>query len=62
LLLNYTFGVFVFWVIGTIHELVKLKNPLPYWKKAAAFSGNILKLWILTPKIIRNKPHFYKML
>lgn len=61
LLLNYSFGVFVFWVAGTLHRLFTLKNPFAHWKKAGAFAGNVLNLWRLSPTIISNKPHFYKM-
>jgi GT2 family glycosyltransferase len=62
LLLNYTWGVFVFFTAGTLHNLIKFKSPYRQWKKVAAFAGNVGKLWLLSPTIIRNKPHFYKML
>ena len=61
LLLNYTFGVFVFFVAGTVHCLLSLKNPFQLWKKVAAFGANVWRVWRLSPTIIRNKPHFYKM-
>lgn len=61
LLLNYTFGVLVFWVASTLHHLFKLSNPFKQWKRVGAFALNVLKLWALAPTIIRNKPHFYKM-
>ncbi len=62
LLLNYSWGVFVFFIFSTLHHLVSLRNPFGDWKKVFAFSRNVLRLWLLSPKIIRNKPHFYKML
>lgn len=62
LLLNYTWGVFVFLVVGTVHDLIKFKSPYGQWKKVAAFARNVGRLWQLSPTIIRNKPHFYKML
>ncbi|HEV7333527.1 MAG TPA: glycosyltransferase family 2 protein [Flavisolibacter sp.] len=61
LLLNYTFGVFVFGFAGTIHYIFTCRNPFPCWKMVAAFGKNVISLWKLTPTILRNKPHFYKM-
>lgn len=61
LLLNYSFGWFVFGICGTLHSLFTLQNPLPLWKRVGAFGKNLLTLWRLTPTIVRNKPHFYKM-
>lgn len=61
LLLNYTWGVFVFWIGSTLHRLFTLQNPFGDWKRVGAFAKNVLKLWSLAPTIIRNKPHFYKM-
>jgi hypothetical protein len=61
LLLNYTWGVFVFWICSTIHRLFSLRNPFGDWTKVGAFAKNIIKLWLLAPTIIRNNPHFYKM-
>ncbi|RYZ49557.1 MAG: glycosyltransferase family 2 protein, partial [Chitinophagaceae bacterium] len=61
LLLNYTFGVFVFWLAGTFHKAVTLKNPFAHWKKVGAFAKNVITVWKLSPAIIRTKPHFYKM-
>ncbi len=61
LLLNYTFGVFVFWIASTVHHLFTLRSPARQWKRVGAFAENVLSLWQLAPTIIRNKPHFYKM-
>jgi len=61
LLLNYTLGVFVFWIGSTLHRLFTLRNPFGDWKRVAAFGKNVLKLWGLSPKIIANRPYFYKM-
>ena len=62
LLLNYTWGIAVFFIVGTLHHLIFFKSPYRQWKKAAAFARNVARLWLLCPTIIRNKPHFYKML
>lgn len=61
LLLNYTFGLVVFWIIGTLHRLLALRNPVPLWARAGAFTGNLLRLWGLAPVMLRNRPHFYKL-
>jgi GT2 family glycosyltransferase len=61
LLLNYTWGFFVFWIASTIHHLVTLQNPFKDWKRVFSFGGNLLRLWALVPTIISGRPHFYKM-
>lgn len=61
LLLNYTVGVFLFCFFGTLHRLFTFRNPFGHWKSVGAFAKNVFILWRLTPTIIRNKPHFYKM-
>jgi GT2 family glycosyltransferase len=61
LLLNYTWGFFVFWICSTLHRLFMLRNPFGDWKRVGAFGKNVLRLWSLSPKIISNKPYFYKM-
>lgn len=61
LLLNYTWGVFFFWVCSTVWALFTLRNPFKEWGRVGAFCKNVLRLWQLAPTIISNKPHFYKM-
>jgi GT2 family glycosyltransferase len=61
LLLNYTWGVFIFFVFSTLHRLFTLRNPFGEWKRVWAFGKNVGILWSLAPKIISGKPHFYKM-
>ncbi|MER3463637.1 MAG: glycosyltransferase family 2 protein, partial [Chitinophagaceae bacterium] len=61
LLLNYTWGVFIFLIASTLHHLFTVRNPFKDWKRVGAFAKNVFRLWILTPTIIQNKPHFYKM-
>jgi len=62
LLLNYTWGLFVYFICSFFHRLCMFKNPVGDWKKVAAFANNLWKLWQLSPTIISNKPYFYKML
>jgi len=61
LLLNYTWGVLVFFIASTVHRLFTLRNPFGDWRKVGAFAANVARLWALAPKIIANRPHFYKM-
>ena len=62
LLLNYTWGLLVYFICSFIYRLLMFKNPTGEWKKAAAFGKNVVQLWKMSPKIISNKPYFYKML
>jgi GT2 family glycosyltransferase len=61
LLLNYSWGVFFFWFCSTFSRLFTLRSPFKEWGRVGAFGRNMFRLWQLTPTIIRNKPHFYKM-
>jgi GT2 family glycosyltransferase len=62
LLLNYTWGVFFAWLCSTIYHLFTLRNPAREWKKIGQMGRNVLRVWRLMPRIIGNKPHFYKMM
>ncbi len=61
LLLNYSFGILVFWLAGTLHRLFTARNPFSHWEKVGAFAANVMRLWALSPTILKNRPHFYKM-
>ena len=61
-LLNYTWGVLVFAICGTIWPLIRGKSPVGEWKKIGGLTKNVAVVWSLLPVIVRNKPHFYKML
>lgn len=61
LLLNYTWGIIVFAIASTIEHLVHFRNPAKDWRKVQLFAKNVFVLWKLSPTILRNKPHFYKM-
>lgn len=62
LLLNYTWGVFFFWLCSTLHHLFTLRNPVREWKKVGQMGANVLRVWSLSLRIIGNKPYFYKMM
>lgn len=61
LLLNYTWGIFVFAIASFFHQVKKFQNPFAQWSKVGQFAKNVARLWGLTPAIIRNQPRFYKM-
>ena len=61
LLVNYTWGLFVFFIAGTLHRLFTLRNPFGDWRKVGAFGKNLWRLWLLSPKIVSGDPYFYKM-
>jgi GT2 family glycosyltransferase len=62
LLLNYTLGLFVFMIGSIFFNLFKNRKPLKEWNRISAFGKNLVVLWQLSPTIISNKRHFYKML
>ena len=62
ILLNYTWGVFVFAVLGLIESIIRMRNPIKHLTNAFSFAKNVAAIWALTTTIIRNKPHFYKVL
>ncbi len=61
-LLNYSFGTIVFFFGTVIDHFIHLKNPFTDWMKVAGLAKNVCIVWGLSFTIIRNKPHFYKML
>jgi GT2 family glycosyltransferase len=61
-LLNYSFGVIVFFIGSFIDNLIHLKNPFTDLKKIFGLAKNVAIVWALSITIIRNQPHFYKML
>jgi GT2 family glycosyltransferase len=62
LLFNYTFAVPVALVCSFIANLLRLRNPFKQWPKIGQLAGNVGRLWAMAPSIIRNQPHFYKVL
>jgi GT2 family glycosyltransferase len=61
-LANYTWGVPVFFVCSFFYNLFHFKNPFKDFSNAWGLARNVARVWLLAPVIIRNKPHFYKML
>lgn len=52
----------LFFLCSFFNNLFHLRNPFLDWKNVKSFAGNVFKLWKLAPNILRNQPHFYKML
>ncbi len=61
-LLNVTLAVPVFFLASFFDRLFHGSNPLGDWKLVKALAKNTLQLWRLAPMIMRNRPHFYKMM
>jgi len=61
-LLNFTLTIPVFFICSILNNLLRINNPFKDWNKITGFTLNVLKLWILTPTIIAQKPYFYKVL
>ena len=62
LLMNYTWGVLVFFIFSTLDRLIHFKNPFRDWNKVGKFFMNVTRVWALAPKIISGRPYFYKVL
>lgn len=62
LLLNYTIAIPVFFICTVLEGLFRSRQPFRYMRQVGGLTVNVLKLWGLSPLIIRNKPHFYKLL
>ena len=58
----YTITVPLWLGLSFIHYLIRLKSPFSEYRKIYGFSCNVIKLWQLSPIILRNKPFFYKIL
>ncbi len=59
-LLNYSWGVPYALVASFLNGILHFRNPFKEFRDIAGFAKNVLKLWSLTPTIIKGKPHFYK--
>lgn len=62
LLLNYTFAIPVFFTGSILENLFKGRNPFRYMPQVWGLTKNVLHLWRYSAVIVRNKPHFYKVL
>jgi hypothetical protein len=60
-LLMHTAAIPVFAFCSFFNHLFRAKNPFADFGRIAGLTKNVLKLWLLMPAIIKNKPYFYKM-
>lgn len=61
-LLIYSVSVPVFFILSFFDHLFHLRNPFTDYSRALSLLKNISMLWTFTPRIIANKPYFYKVL
>jgi GT2 family glycosyltransferase len=62
LLLNYSFGVLVYFIASFFHRLFTLRNPFGEWGQASRFALNVARLWAISPRIMGWNPYFYKVM
>jgi hypothetical protein len=61
-LLNFSFEIPVYLVCSIIDNLIHARNPLKDWAAIKGFAGNVITVWRLVPRILSQRPYFYKML
>jgi GT2 family glycosyltransferase len=61
-LLVYVLEIFIFPVFLLIDGIISLGNSRYTWRQCVKYAVNVLKLLALSPRIIVNKPYFYKVL
>ncbi|MFT3946318.1 MAG: glycosyltransferase [Agriterribacter sp.] len=58
----YTLTIPVFLTGVLLQTIIEFKNPVKNLGLWAGFTANVLKLWKFAPRIISNRPYFYKIL
>lgn len=61
-LIIFTIEIPSFFFFSFIENIFRLRNPFAEWDRCLSFTKNMMVLWKLTPQIIRNKSHLYKMM
>lgn len=56
-----TIEIPLFFIFSIIDNSIHFRNPITNWKQISGYASNVLRLLKLSPTIIANKPHFYKM-
>lgn len=62
LLVCYSLSAILYWPLGLLHNILRLRNPFAHVSDAAGFTANMVRIWIFAPRIVRNTPFFYKVL
>ena len=58
----YTLTIPLFFIGSFIENSVRLRNPFADFGLASRFASNVARLWRFLPRILSNKPYFYKVL
>ena len=61
-LLNYVIEIPLFAAGKFVENVLHLRNPFAYFKLVTGYARNVFYLVALLPKMIANKPYFYKVL
>jgi GT2 family glycosyltransferase len=61
-LVMYSMAILVFFLGGFFELLFRLRSPLGEMRRVSKFAANVITLWRFAPRIIANKPYFYKVL
>ncbi|HRH60772.1 MAG TPA: glycosyltransferase family 2 protein [Chitinophagaceae bacterium] len=61
-LIMHTIAIPVFSLCSIFDNLFHRRHPFATLPKVEAFTENTMQIWKLMPKMISNKPHFYKMM
>lgn len=61
-LLNYTIGSILFFVVQLFIFVFSFKKNMPMLRQAYGLIVNVINVWILLPRMILNRPYFYKVL
>lgn len=61
-LLIYVLEIFIFPVFLLIDWIIRLGNSRYTWQQCVKYAVNVIKLLAFCPRIIINKPYFYKVL
>ena len=61
-LVHYILEIPIFTIGLFVENIFHLRNPLDGFKLVKGYTGNVFKLVSLMPKMIANKPYFYKVL
>jgi hypothetical protein len=57
----FTAEISFFFVCSFFHHALTLQSPFSDWAKIKGYSKNVMTLIKLSPTILRNRAHFYKM-
>lgn len=56
-----TLEISLFFIFSILHNSIRFRNPFTDWTQISGYTSNVFRLLKLSPKMIANKPYFYKM-